>query len=98
MYERVSCITDQMLTAARADDWDALIALEAQCALHIDMLRQQESGVILPEVERDLKARIISKILADDREIRSLTELWMVKLSALLSSTGTKRKLSQAYS
>ncbi len=43
------------------------------------------------------KVQIIKKILADDREIRNLTEPWMAQLSRLINSTGTERKLSQAY-
>ncbi|MEJ7805294.1 MAG: flagellar protein FliT [Telluria sp.] len=35
--------------------------------------------------------------MAQDREIRTLTEPWMAELSALINSAGTERKLSRAY-
>ncbi|MFD2272944.1 flagellar protein FliT [Undibacterium arcticum] len=43
------------------------------------------------------KVRIIRKILADDREIRIITEPWMAELSSLMNSAGTERKLSRVY-
>jgi len=97
LYETVAIITDQMLTAARKGDWDQLVALETRCAGHVETLRQGEPPVPLTGESRVRKVRIIQKILADDREIRNLTEPWMAQLSNLLNSTGTERKLSQAY-
>lgn len=97
IYENVSRITDQMVAAARSADWDQLTVLESRCAAQIEMLRQQESATALPAVERSQKVKIIKKILADDREIRSFTEPWMAKLSSMMSNAGNERKLSQAY-
>lgn len=97
LYESVSDITAQMLTAARAGDWDQLSALETRCAGHVETLRQREPGSVLPADARQKKVRIIQKILADDREIRNITEPWMAQLSVLMNSSGTERKLSKAY-
>lgn len=97
IYENVSHITNLMVHAARNGEWDELTVLESRCATQIELLRQGEPHTPLPEVERSQKVRIIKKILADDREIRSFTEPWMNRLSALMNSTGTERKLVQAY-
>ena len=40
---------------------------------------------------------MIRKILADDRAIRAITSPWMEKLGALMHSTGTERRLVNAY-
>lgn len=97
LYETVAVITDQMLAAAREGDWDRLVELETRCASHVETLRQGEAPVPLTGESRLRKVQIINKILADDREIRNLTEPWMAQLSRMMNSAGTERKLSQAY-
>lgn len=97
VYETVAVITDQMLAAARNNDWDLLVELESRCARQVEILRQGEPPVPLTGESRVRKVQIIQKILADDREIRNLTEPWMAQLSRMINSTGTERKLSQAY-
>ena len=98
LYETVAVITDQMVTAARAGNWERLAELEKRCASHVAQLREGEvPSPPLAAGARERKVRIIQKILADDREIRTLTEPWMAQLSALLNNTGTKRKLAHFY-
>lgn len=97
LYEKVAVITNQMLAAAREYDWEQLAALESQCASHVETLKRDEHVAPLTGVVREQKVRIIKKILADDREIRSITEPWMEQLSVLMRSAGVERKLSQAY-
>lgn len=97
LYETVAVITGQMLAAARDSDWERLVELESRCARHVETLRLSEPPEPLTGESRVRKVRIIQKILADDREIRNLTEPWMTQLSRLISSTGTERKLSRAY-
>lgn len=97
LYETVAAITDQMVIAARNGDWDRLALLESHCANHIALLKQDQSPAPLTGGIRERKATIIKKILADDREIRNITEPWMAKLSALIDRTTAERKLSQAY-
>ncbi len=97
IYESISQLTDQMLGAARAADWELLSALEAQCGKHIANLRVCEESVVLPAALRDRKVDIIRKILEDDRDIRNLTEPGLRKLSALIQSNHTERKLLNTY-
>lgn len=97
IYETVAVISDQMLAAARTGDWEQLVALESRCASQVEILKKEGPPAPMSGVVRDQKVRIIRKILADDREIRNITEPWMAQLSVLLNSAGTERKLSQTY-
>jgi flagellar protein FliT len=97
VYEEISDITGQMLDAARANDWDRLTQLEAQCSSRVEILRRDPSRPVLDAGSRQAKVRLINKILADDREIRNLTEPWMQRLSAMMNSGETERRLNQAY-
>ncbi|MBR7798931.1 flagellar protein FliT [Undibacterium sp. FT137W] len=97
IYETVAVISDQMLLAAKNADWDRLTELESQCSEHIASLREGEGPIKLTGETRDRKVKIIQKILADDRQIRDLTEPWMANLSKLIRSNQTERKLVQAY-
>src|SRR3569623_110925 len=97
LYETVADITGRMLAAARTGDWDQLAALECQCSGHVQTLRNSAPQAQLAGEARDRKIELINKILADDREIRSLTDPWMARLVALMNSTGTERKLSNTY-
>jgi flagellar protein FliT len=97
LYETVAVITDQMLAAAREGNWERLAELESRCASCVATLKRDESSAPLSADTRQQKARIIQRILADDREIRTLTEPWMNRLSAMIGNIGNERKLSQFY-
>lgn len=97
LYESVAGITSRMLDAARSGDWELLAKLETDCSSRVQCLRDNEAPAELSAEMRDKKIRIIKKILADDREIRDITEPWMAQLSDLMKNAGTMRKLSQTY-
>ena len=97
LYENVAVITDQMLHAARKRDWELLTQLEQNCSSTVAKIRENELPTVLSEELRERKIRTIKKILADDKEIRDITEPWMAELSNLIRSNGTARKLNQAY-
>ena len=84
LYETVAETTAQMLEAARAKDLARVNELEAACAEYTRMIVEQ--AAINPLGERELKRKFasIKKILADDRQIRELSEPWMVRLSGML--------------
>jgi flagellar protein FliT len=96
-YESVALITKNMLDAARQGAWDDLIGLETKVAAHISQLSTHEAPVKLPPDLRNRKLTVIKQILADDKEIRNLTEPWMEKLSNLIGSTQMEQKLSVSY-
>lgn len=97
LYENVATITTNMLDAARTNDWDLLSQLEADCASRVQLLRENEIPIELPAEMRDKKIKIIKQILADDKEIRDITEPWMAQLANLMKNTNTSLKLSQTY-
>jgi flagellar protein FliT len=97
LYESVVDITGQMLAAARNSDWARLSTLESDCASQVRTLENAELGVLLTDAMRLRKRTLIQKILADDREIRHLTEPWMAQLSRLLNQASVERQLSMAY-
>ncbi|ADJ63565.1 flagellar protein FliT [Herbaspirillum seropedicae] len=97
IYESISRLTDEMLAAARAADWELLATLETQCGKHISNLRNCEESISLSDELRSRKVDIIKKILEDDRDIRNLTEPGLRKLSALIQSNQTEQKLLNTY-
>jgi flagellar protein FliT len=96
LYEAVAVVTDQMLTAARSANWKQLVILEKVCAQYVETIKCNEREVAQGAM-RDRKVKIIQKILADDREIRNITEPWMAALSMQIGSMHAKHKLAKAY-
>lgn len=99
IYEDILAVTTQMLEAARAADWDLLVRREQECRLLVEKLMNARDGqdMALEPQARRRKVEIIRKVLADDAEIRNLTEPWMRRLQHLLTSVGQERKLHAAY-
>ncbi|MEO7494523.1 MAG: flagellar protein FliT [Massilia sp.] len=97
VYEAMVGITEQMVQAASASDWDRLVVLEQQCAGYVAQLKDNEQPVALVGASRERKVQAIRKMLDDDRKIRDLTMPWMARLSALIGSTGAERRLASAY-
>jgi flagellar protein FliT len=97
VYEAMAGISDQMLAAASANDWDRLVLLEQQCNACVRQLKANGDGQPLAGQERVRKVNAIRKMLASDRQIRDLTQPWMAKLSALMNNNATERRLARAY-
>jgi len=75
MYENIAGLTNQMAAAARMGDWDGLSKLEGQCAAEA---RTIGTGVPpLGGAPRLRKIDLLKQILANDREIRDVTDPWM---------------------
>ena len=83
VYENVSQLTRQMLAAARSRDWESLHRLERDCARQVSVLRDGQPPSLSGEM-RARKVRLLQSILADDREIRTITEPWMEQLALLM--------------
>jgi flagellar protein FliT len=97
VYEAMVGITEQMLAAAAANDWDRVVQLEQQCNACVRQLKANGDGQPLAGPERVRKVNAIRKMLASDRQIRDLTQPWMAKLSALMNNNATERRLARAY-
>lgn len=96
MYETMSSLSAQMADAARANDWDRLVALEKDCAGLARHLQRVEPLPLTPE-ERRRKVELVHRILADDAEVRRHTEPWMEHVKQFLGGTARERKVRDAY-
>ena len=97
VYAAMADLTEQMVQAASRSDWDALALLEQRCAAHVQALREQEVLQPMSGAERERKIELIRQMLNADRQIRDLTMPWMAQLSKLINSTGTERRVVNAY-
>ena len=97
LYEAMVGITDQMLSAATASDWDRLATLELQCAACVRQLKANGDAQPLAAQERSRKVDAIRKMLAADRQIRDLTQPWMARLSAMIGNKTVERRVAAAY-
>ena len=80
MYENIAGMTNKMVVAARSNDWDGLDTLENQCASAASTTMTGKVPA-LAGASRLRKIDLLKQILANDREIRSITEPWMTQLS-----------------
>lgn len=81
MYENIAGLSKQMATAARSGDWDRLQRLETQCATEA---RAVSSGVpALGGAPRQRKIDLLKQILANDRQIRDVTDPWMNQIPGM---------------
>jgi flagellar protein FliT len=98
IYESALEVTERMFTAARAGDWDALVALERERDRHVEEARSLEDGQAGPAALRARKRELLQKILAREEEIRILTQDWMHELREILDSASNSQRLNRAYS
>lgn len=96
-YETILDLTGQMLKAAQDSDWDLLVSLEQDCRISVEKLMADNPAQPLTGQLQRRKVEIIRQVLADDAEIRNITEPWMVQLQNLLGNAGRERRLNQAY-
>ncbi len=96
-YEAMAAVTSKMLAAARAQDWDLLLMLETECAAHVATLKRDEPLVVLSKQQSQQKGELITRMLAEDGELRRLMAIRRTELSNELNSANTERKLSRAY-
>ncbi len=97
LYREVERLTGNMLSAAHQQDWDRLVALEAGCASCVESIKGCTVPATLNEEARQQKVTLIKSILANDREIRKLTEPWMQRISHLLETANTECRVRHSY-
>ena len=86
VYDDVLHVSQQMLDAAQRQDWSSLTLLEAVCDGYIQQIHDCSEDTPLTSAEVDRKIDLLTKILADDRQIRDLLEPWMGRLSSIMRS------------
>jgi flagellar protein FliT len=74
-YEAIERASADMLSAARAGDWDTVIS----------QLKQAARGESLQPVDAQARTRIMQRILLRDAEIRHLAEPWLEQIDGMLA-------------
>lgn len=96
-YEALAGASARMLEATREQKLDELVEAEAERTELIARLRHLEAGY---QPNSDLVRRkmvFIRKILADDAQIRELTQPWLVTLKRLLGGASNEKNLQRIY-
>lgn len=84
-YEAIERTSADMLSAARAGDWNLVVKLEGACGLLISQLKQAARGETLQPADAQARSRIMQRILLRDAEIRHLAEPWLDQLDQMLA-------------
>jgi flagellar protein FliT len=83
-YESLASSSRVMVSAAKEGDWNEVFRVEETCAYLIAELNAMKEWESLSEVEEKRKRALLRSILADDAEIRNLSEPWLSRLTAWL--------------
>jgi flagellar protein FliT len=98
LYQEIASLSAQMVAAARAQNWDQLVALEHTVSgLRENLRKMGEENPERPVIETERKAALIQQILDNDAEVRRHTEPWMEHLRQFLGDTHRKQQLDRAY-
>lgn len=97
IYEEMGRISAQMVEAARANNWDRLVALEHDVSCLRRRLDACSHSPQLTAQERSRKVALIHHILDNDAEVRRHTEPWMDGVRQFLGSGTRERNLRRAY-
>lgn len=97
-YESIADLAHQMLVAARNDDWDTLLEIEAHCAPYVAKVTEQDTTQLdMTSEERAQQVALIQKILQTNKDIQALIEPSMQSLSSVIKNTVNERKLAKTY-
>lgn len=96
-YRRMADASGRMLAAARQDDWDQVCSVERECTTLIAELSGMGDLAPSDPALRQQKVDLMKRVLADDAEIRLLTQPWLKKLDAMLRSPDNADRLGRAY-
>lgn len=96
-YEELLLISEQMLEAARAGNWDAMSELQQVYVAEVDQLRALAPQPAPSAEERTRRYRLLERILAHDAAIRQIVMPQMSQLEALLGNSRRRQELGQAY-
>ncbi len=86
LYKEISHLSQRMVDAARANDWDSLVELERHVAALRDKLIATDASLALSTPDLQHKQSLIQQILEDDAEIRRHTEPWMERMRQFLDT------------
>lgn len=96
-YRRMADASQRMLDAARQDDWDRVCLVERECAgLVAELSTMGDLAPADPGLRRQ-KIDLMKRVLADDAELRLLSQPWLRKLETLMRTPDNTARLSRAY-
>ncbi|MDB0568353.1 flagellar protein FliT [Ralstonia solanacearum] len=96
-YEAIASLSEEMVEAAEAGDWEGVSALERECALYMERLGRAPSRPALSQEELQRKRDLMIRIVANDARVRALV---CPRQDQLLRSMDTARRsigARQAY-
>lgn len=96
-YQEIAFITGEMLTAAKAGDWDMAMVHGQQYCERVEMLRHIEQKAPLDEAGRAMKYDLLVRILENDALTRDLALPQLARLGELLGRMKRQQTLLSAY-
>lgn len=96
-YRLMADASQRMLSAARVEDWDGVCEVEKECAALVAELSTMGDLAPTDPALREQKLDFMRSVLADDAEIRILSQPWLKKLDAMMRSPATTERLKRAY-
>ncbi len=96
-YARALELTERMVEAARAAQWEALVALERERDALVETLRREDTEPMKTARWRERKRDLLARMLSLDEQVRTLTEDWMHELRDILANVSTERKVNKTY-
>jgi len=96
-YQEIALITNDMLSAAQAGDWDAAMVHGQQYCEQVERLRLTDNSVPLDEAGRAMKYDLLVRILENDALTRDLALPQLARLGELLGRMKRQQTLLSAY-
>lgn len=93
-YETIAEITHTMLARAKINEWEEVLTLSERYIEAVDQLRTLGAT---NTADRLARRQLLSKILADDAQIRHLAMPELSRLNALLGNMKRQQDVLQAY-
>lgn len=97
LYEALGRVSESMVDAARANDWDRLAELDRQMTATREAIAGQPEQGTLDDAELLRRAALITAILENNREVRRHVEPWMASARKLFTSGERERNVRAAY-
>lgn len=94
IYQDIAKTTGRMLSHAKAEQWDQVIALAPEYQSAVSRLYEPD---ILPDLELTERRHLLSQILDNDAEIRRLALPELERLNQLIYGLQRQRNVLQAY-
>jgi flagellar protein FliT len=95
IYRKMDALSKKMAEAARAREWERLIALENMLSGFRDVL--MSGNATLVEDDAAQISELIRGILENDAEVRKHVEPWLEHIQHFLGNEAIKRRIAETY-